>query len=825
MTLRSWFLLLLAVSATPLSAELIHVSPDGNDQNSGSISAPLATPQRAVSLATRYDTVLLRRGSSWESELALAIDGTADSHLTVGAYGSGAPPVVFGLRITGDHTVVQDLVVDHQQHASDAVRIENAVNVSLINLEIRNGVKDGIDASSADGLLVDSCLIHHFLAGSFTQQADAHGIVASDSSGLVVRDTEIHHVSGDSFQTDPDRDTDTPDEILIEGSHLWTGPLEADFAGWNAGESPGENAIDTKMVKSGWESVPRMHLTVRNVVAHGWSRGYVSNRAAFNIKEKVAVLFDGVTVYDNEIAFRLRGNRGNAEVEVVNGVIFDNEWAIRAEDGLSDLKVYNSTFGSASQAHFRIVNGNSSSSWELLNNAFLDNLPAVADLPGNQLALVQEFVAPQLGDFHPTEDSALIDAGVPLPFVALDRDGAERPSGQGYDIGAFEYSAPLGNISPEAKFTFLCIDLTCDFQDISSDSDGLLTERIWDFGDGTGSVAPAPSHAFIESGTYNVSLSVRDDLGASDTATQSITVTLVDTEPPLVSAPEDMVVEATAVRTLLDIGQASSDDGSPVVNDAPADGFPLGTTEVIWSATDAAGNTGTAMQRITVVDTTPPVLSAPSDLTLQGDQNIGMATATDIFPVEIVNDAPASFPEGTTEVTWTATDTSGNSSSAIQRVTVVPSEPPPVNTIDFRDYPLSSFHSQDQSWFGEAVVEDGGRTLRLTGNRWKRIDFPYQATPKTVIEFDFYSGRQSEIHAIGMEEDNRLTGRRFFQLWGTQLWAHQKFNNYAGSGWVRYRIPVGSYYTGNMNYLVFVMDDDAKLGGESRFRDLRVYEE
>ena len=60
-----------------------------------------------------------------------------------------------------------------------------------------------IDAADADNLLIENCHIHHFLKGSFNQQADAHGIVVTGTQGVTIRNTEIHHVSGDSFQADP----------------------------------------------------------------------------------------------------------------------------------------------------------------------------------------------------------------------------------------------------------------------------------------------------------------------------------------------------------------------------------------------------------------------------------------------------------------------------------------------------------------------------------------------------------------------------------------------------------------------------------------------
>lgn len=69
-----------------------------------------------------------------------------------------------------------------------------------------------------------------------------------------------------------------------------------------------------------------------------------------------------------------------------------------------------------------------------------------------------------------------------------------------------------------------------------------------------------------------------------------------------------------------------------------------------------------------------PTIEPPPDITLAScdDRRIGFAMAADVCdaePVTVTNDAPARFLSGTTTVTWTATDTSGNQSTARQLVT------------------------------------------------------------------------------------------------------------------------------------------------------------
>jgi len=65
-----------------------------------------------------------------------------------------------------------------------------------------------------------------------------------------------------------------------------------------------------------------------------------------------------------------------------------------------------------------------------------------------------------------------------------------------------------------------------------------------------------------------------------------------------------------------------------------------------------------------------------------------------------------------------------------------------------------------------------------------------------------------------------------FQVYGTQLWGIQNFNNYPGDGsWRFYQIPVGQFYTGDAAYLFFTADHDVGTrDGNSFFRGVTVSE-
>jgi subtilisin family serine protease len=87
-----------------------------------------------------------------------------------------------------------------------------------------------------------------------------------------------------------------------------------------------------------------------------------------------------------------------------------------------------------------------------------------------------------------------------------------------------------GNVAPTANFSSSTSGLTVTFTDGSSDSDGSIASRSWNFGDSTTSTATNPSKTYAAAGTYSVSLTVTDNGGATNTVTKSVTVATGNTQ-------------------------------------------------------------------------------------------------------------------------------------------------------------------------------------------------------------------------------------------------------------------------------------------------------
>lgn len=110
-----------------------------------------------------------------------------------------------------------------------------------------------------------------------------------------------------------------------------------------------------------------------------------------------------------------------------------------------------------------------------------------------------------------------------------------------------------------------------------------------------------------------------------------------------------------------------------LTNNAPSV-LPLGRNVVTWTAVDSAGNSSTAQQVVTIVDTTASTITCPPSRTLAytSSPDLGVAVASDVVDASpvVTHTSPSAWPLGRTDVTWTARDTSGNVATCVTSVTL-----------------------------------------------------------------------------------------------------------------------------------------------------------
>ena len=186
-----------------------------------------------------------------------------------------------------------------------------------------------------------------------------------------------------------------------------------------------------------------------------------------------------------------------------------------------------------------------------------------------------------------------------------------------------------------------------------------------------------------------------DDCGNQSTASQVVTV--VDTTAPVLTGlPADATNECDAVSAPATPTATDNCDSAPTISFAAttnagscADGYMIIRT---WTATDDCGNQSVASQIVTVVDTTPPIVTCPPALVLTGAVGSCEITVPTLSPtlsdncdtgtLNLVQSPPAgAIVAGPTNllVVLTATDACGNSSACTSTITVVC---PPCDILD-----------------------------------------------------------------------------------------------------------------------------------------------
>jgi len=287
----------------------------------------------------------------------------------------------------------------------------------------------------------------------------------------------------------------------------------------------------------------------------------------------------------------------------------------------------------------------------------------------------------------------------------------------------------------------------------------------------------APADGF-PLGTTIVTWTATDASGNTSTADQQVTIK--DTTAPSIVAPSNVVAEATSVLTSISLGAPTvSDlvDPSPhVSNDAPANGFWIGNTTVTWTAVDASGNIAKAVQKVTIVDTKPPIIIAPNDIVIY----TASAGGTIVIPLgqayvndtadnapTVTNDAPAAFSVGTTTVTWTAKDASGNSASDTQKISVIllnssgsnaDTTPPTITAPP--DMAVNSTGTLTVVQLGTAIVSDNSDPNPTVSNNAPAAGFPVGKTTVTWTAKDASgnSASDTQIVAVVASQNSTIIG-------------------------------------------------------------------
>jgi hypothetical protein len=208
---------------------------------------------------------------------------------------------------------------------------------------------------------------------------------------------------------------------------------------------------------------------------------------------------------------------------------------------------------------------------------------------------------------------------------------------------------------------------------------------------------------------YTLVLNSSIGAGLLDAQVQVAFIPIIDLDPPIASgsypftiAPCNAANPGTCSVVLSGLAPTVNDNCAATTTytlmgattgsgntDASGSTFNVGTTTLMYTATDAAGNAGSCSVDITIDDNTNPTANCPTNITQNqtagqcgANVNFTIPAATDNCSVMSTSANPASgsfFAAGTTQVTVTAMDASGNTGTCTFDVTINDTENPTAN--------------------------------------------------------------------------------------------------------------------------------------------------
>jgi PKD repeat protein len=279
-------------------------------------------------------------------------------------------------------------------------------------------------------------------------------------------------------------------------------------------------------------------------------------------------------------------------------------------------------------------------------------------------------------------------------------------------------TSPPDNAAPKASFDVpaCLINVPCEFKSTSTD-DAAVTEWSWDFdGDGHADQTTATaSFTYTAPGDYDVSLTVHDAQGLSDTKTSTITIAPPVNPPPTAAfTPSCTAATCSFTSTSSDAAPGSIaaydwdfGDGSAHSSEAnPSHTYDVTAATnftVTLTVTDNEGAIGVATQTVSV---TPPANTPPTAAFTYTCNNASCSfssTSTDAAPGTITTYAWDFGDHGTATVmnplhsyaitsskdftvTLTVTDNDGLTGTTTQTITVSPPAPTAEGCTTFDTY-------------------------------------------------------------------------------------------------------------------------------------------
>ena len=413
----------------PDPSNAYYVSPNGNDVNPGSKSQPWRTLAKAAEMAIAGKTIYVR-GGTYDERLIPQNSGDKDNYIIFMAY-PGETVFIDGKGVAIPQLEGLVNILSKRFIRVSGFRVINAGE------GVANGKWNmGISVQKADHIIIDNNYVDHI----YSEGID----IGLACSFIVVDNNELTDTNFGGLD----------DEVSL-GVFWFSHDLEiknnlvhhTKNEGIGAAAGPHNIAIHHNIVHNVGQGSPRIGIYI-----DAWTEDQYSIDVYNNL------------VYDNGgqgIIVASEGGGLSEDVNVFNNVVYNSgyDWGgigvapwsttTSPHHPVQNINFVNNTVYNCMGGGI-VINNPEVKNILIRNNIFYQSGPGLridASVPSSQLTIDHnliddpQFVNVITSNFRLRATSPAIDAGLPDEAPGFDFDDKLRPSGDGYDIGAFEYGA------------------------------------------------------------------------------------------------------------------------------------------------------------------------------------------------------------------------------------------------------------------------------------------------------------------------------------------------------------------------------------------------
>ncbi len=412
-----------------------YVAPTGSDSDPGTEDQPWSTIQKAADTLVAGKTVYVRAGT-YEERVILLNSGAPDDYITYSAYPGET------VTIDGANLVIPEWgglfdLTDREYIRVSRLRIMNAGP---------NPHNPGIQMDGASHILIENNYVYH---------TSDSGILVWNSNDVIVEGNEVEEACYGGFNEGIS--VGVTDGFEVRNNRVHHSQKEGICAkdGSSNGKVYGNEVYDTDAVGLYVDAQARYthDIEVFDNIAHDIVED------GFAVASEVGGLLENVRLYNNlaynngwvgiDVSACCIDTHPMSNVQIVNNTLYNNGWdswggGIVVQNPQAQDVVVRNNICSENLLFQVAVNADLLEEHVIVDHNLIDGYRGGEDETYGDDYVEGEagFADAAAADFQLQAGSLAIDGGSPTDAPATDFDGRPRPSGAGYDIGAYEYSSP-----------------------------------------------------------------------------------------------------------------------------------------------------------------------------------------------------------------------------------------------------------------------------------------------------------------------------------------------------------------------------------------------